>query len=107
MKNVDTKILQTLNDNARMMGLAVTSVDTKRGILLGYHPQTRTKTMVFYLPKSGVQAWFQHEGECEDCITKDRCMSVLKEASEFWDVPFEDGESPTKIAEKLFETVWR
>lgn len=107
LKNVDTKILQTLNDNARMMGLAVTSVDTGRGILLGYHPQTKTKTMVFYLPKSGIQSWFQHEGECEGCITKDRCISVLKEASEFWGVPFEGGESPTKIADKLFEKVWR
>ncbi len=107
LKNVDAKILRTLNENAGMMGLAVTSVDTERGILLGYHPQTRTKTMVFYLPKSGIQSWFQHDGECEGCITKDRCMSVLMEASEFWEVPFEEGESPTKIAEKLFEKVWR
>jgi transcriptional regulator with XRE-family HTH domain len=107
LKNVDAKILQTLNENARMMGLAVTSVDPEKGILLGYHPQTKTKTMVFYLPGSGVQAWFRHEGECEGCITWERCMKVLREAAEFWDVPFEEGEKPTEIAERLFEKVWK
>ena len=106
LRNVDAKILQALNDSARAMGLAVIKVDVRRGLLLGYNPQTKTKTMVFYLPKSGIQVWFQHEGDCEGCITRERCEAVLREASQFWGIPLEDGDSPTKIADKLFEKVW-
>jgi hypothetical protein len=31
---------------------------------------------------------------------------VLLEAAQFWNTPTEEGESPTKIAEKLFEKLW-
>ncbi len=110
LKNADSKILQELNENARMMGLAVTSVNSEKGILLGYNPQIGAKTLIFYLPKSGFHTWFEYADRCEDCsdcITYDGCLNVLKEASEFWGVPMEKDEEPTRIAEKLFESVWR
>ena len=107
LRNVDAKILHSLNDSARAMGLAVTKVDVRRGILLGYNPQTKTKTMVFYLPKSGIQVWFQHKGGCKGCITQERCEEVLREAAQFWSIPINEGESPTKTAEKLFKRVWK
>jgi len=107
LKNADSKIIKTLNENARMMGLAITSIDVEKGILLGYHPQMKTRTMLFYLPHTGIQAWFEHEGECEGCITRDRCNAVLKEAAEFWGLGIEEGENPTEIAETLFKRVWR
>lgn len=110
LKNADSKILHELNENARMMGLAVTSVNSEKGILLGYSPQIGAKTMIFYLPKSGFHTWFDYPDRCEECrscITYDRCMNVLKEASEFWRVSIAGDEEPTKIAEKLFDRVWR
>ncbi len=110
LRNADSKILQELNENARMMGLAVTSINSEKGILRGYNTQIGAKTLIFYLPRSGFHTWFEYANKCEDCngcITYDRCMSVVKEASEFWGVPIEKDEDPSKIAEKLFEGVWR
>ncbi len=110
LRNADSKILKELNEHARMMGLAVTSVNSEKGILLGYNPQISAKTIIFFLPSSGFHTWFEYPDKCEDCsscITYDGCVNVLKEASEFWSVPIEKDDEPTKIAEKLFESVWR
>lgn len=110
LKNTDSKILHELNRNARTLGLAVTLVNSEKGILLGYTPQIKAKTMIFYLPKSGFHTWFEYGDRCEECsgcITYDRCMNVLKEASEFWEVSIGENEEPTKIAVKLFENIWR
>jgi transcriptional regulator with XRE-family HTH domain len=107
LRNVDAKILHRLNENAGMMGLVTTSINVEKGILLGYHPQMKTRAVLFYLPRSGFQTWFEHEGDCEECIIRNRCNAVLQEAAEFWGVINEEDGTPTKIAEKLFEKVWR
>ena len=57
----EAKLSATLLDVAQANHIQVTRLDTKEGILLGYHPGIGRKAIITYSTKYGIKVWYWHD----------------------------------------------
>lgn len=77
------KVLQALNEAARVNRLQVKHLDVQRGILTGFSPEFSHKVVVTYSPKNGVRLWYAHDEECKLCkFDKEWVKIIIDEAEE-------------------------
>jgi hypothetical protein len=57
----EAKLSATLLDVAQANHIQVTSVSSKEGILLGYHPGLKRKAIITYSTKHGVKVWYWYD----------------------------------------------
>ena len=108
MTKANNKVLDALLDAARTNRLDVEKVDPAKGILLGYSQGFRSRVFLTFSPKSGVQLWYEHQGQCEGCKRRIECTERLLEIAEEWEVDLAEEHTelpPTLLAEKLFSGV--
>jgi hypothetical protein len=60
------KILQALEETAKINKIEVQTVSPTQGYLIGYSPHFETQAFVTYSPKNGIQIWYKHEGHCKE-----------------------------------------
>ncbi|MFQ5911319.1 MAG: hypothetical protein ACE5IJ_11470 [Thermoplasmata archaeon] len=90
LRAAEAKVSRTLIEIAEANRLQVMKVDPKRGILLGYHPLLKRRTVVTYTTRYGVKVWFWYDNPereieqtvfDEDFLTRSR-RYLLAEAEE-------------------------
>ena len=102
---MNDKIEAVLRDMARANSIAVEKVNPERGVLLGRSIPFKTAAIIFVSEKHGVQVWFEHEGDCENCERYTECIELLWDYAGELGVKIEKTEDPTKMADELFEKV--
>lgn len=102
------KILQSLEETARINRIEIQNVSPTQGYLTGYSPHFDTEAFVTYSPNNGIQIWYEHEGNCKKCSRIKECRSTLLEEAK--DRNLDLGKDlnkifPSKLAKTLFSMI--
>jgi len=101
----NTKISQALQETAKLNKIKIKTVDPANGILIGYSPEFKTDAMITFSARNGVQIWYRHKGDCENCDQLQACRTMLLIEMEDRNIqPMEnlDLMLPSKLAEIIF-----
>jgi hypothetical protein len=101
------RILNALNNTARINKLDVIEVNPSKGFLVGYSPGFQTKVFVIFSARTGIQMWYEHQGQCDACKNREECTQTLLDTAYEWGITISNEPKlpPTKIAELIFSTV--
>ena len=105
VSQANSKILQSLEETAKLNKIDIETINAKQGFLAGYSSHFRTKAFVTFSSKNGVQVWYKHEGNCEKCKRMQTCRdTLLEEANSRNFLVTEDDKkiAPSKLADALF-----
>ena len=102
------KILQALEETAKINKIDIRTVSPTQGYLVGYSSHFDTEAFVTYSPKNGVQIWYKHEGHCKKCGRVSTCRETILEEARERKLSFKEDTSktpPSKLAEILFSMI--
>jgi len=102
------KICESLEETARINRIKIQTVDPTRGYLLGYSAHFKTKTLVTFTVKNGIQIWYRHEGDCQNCPDLQACREALIAEAKERNLLLPENEKsilPSEFAEKLFSAI--
>ena len=104
----NTKVSQALLETAKINKIRVKAVDPTDGILIGYSPEFKTTAMITFSARNGVQIWYRHEGDCENCDQLQACRTTLLAEAEDRNIQLPENPNsmpPSKLAEILFSRI--
>jgi hypothetical protein len=102
----DSKVSQALMETARLNKIKVRVVNPAIGILSGFSSEFKTLVIITFSAKNGVQVWYKHEGDCENCDYLENCRKTLLAEMEERNIQLPkslESMPPTKISEFLFQ----
>jgi ferredoxin-like protein FixX len=102
---MDEKIELALREMAQANQIAIDTINTERGILIGRSIPFQTPAIIFVSQKHGVQVWYEHDGECGTCQRFTDCIELLWDYATELSIRIEKTADPTKMAEELFTKV--
>ena len=102
---MDGKIESALRDMAQSNQIAIDTINTERGILLGRSIPLQIPAIIFISEKHGVQVWYDHDGDCGTCQRYTGCIELLWDYATELGIRIEKTADPTKMAEELFTKV--
>lgn len=102
---MDGKIETALREMANANQIAIETINTERGILLGRSIPFQTAAIIFVSEKHGVQVWYEHDGDCGTCQRYTECIELLWDYAAELGIRIRKTADPTKMAEELFEWV--
>ena len=100
---MDKRVENILLEMARSNQIHVESMNVERGILFGKSIPLNVDALIFVSEKYGVQVWYEHEGDCNECSRYKECMELLWDFADEMKIDLEQTDDPTKLAEELFE----
>ena len=104
----NNKISKALQETAKLNKIKVKTVDPTNGILVGYSPEFKTTAMITFSARNGVQIWYRHEGDCENCDQLQICRTMLLAEAEDRNIQLPenpDSMLPSKLSEILFSKI--
>ena len=102
---MDEKIETALREMANANQIAIETINTERGILIGRSIPLQTAAIIFVSEKHGVQVWYEHDGDCGACPRYTECIELLWDYAAELGIRLEKTAEPTKMAEELFGCV--
>ncbi len=102
---MNERIETILRDMAKANSISVEKINPERGVLIGRSIPFKTAAIIFVSEKHGVQVWFEHEGDCENCERYKECIELLWDYAGELGVKIEKTDDPTRMADELFEKV--
>lgn len=102
------KVYIALEEAAKINRIKVKTIDPTNGVLVGYSPDFKTKALITFSAKNGVQVWYKHEGNCKKCDQFQLCREMLlaEARDRIIQLP-ENADSllPSKLAEILLSKI--
>jgi len=108
LKIANDKVSQALQETAKLNKIRVKTVDPTNGTLVGYSPEFKTTAIITFSAKNGVQIWYRHEGDCENCDQLKACRTTLLAEAEERDIQLPENRIsmlPSDLAEILFSKI--
>jgi hypothetical protein len=108
LKTANSKVCESLEEAAKINKIAVKSKDPAKGFLVGYSPHFKTKAIVTFSAKNGIQIWYKHEGDCKNCEQLQTCTDTLLQEARDRNIPLSDQSSsmvPSEFAKNLFSRI--
>jgi hypothetical protein len=108
VSQANSKILQSLEETAKLNKIDIEKINAKEGFLAGYSSHFRTKAFVTFSSKNGVQVWYKHEGDCQKCKRLKACREMLLEEAQsrsFLVTEDIDNINPSRLADALFSRI--
>ena len=102
---MNERIETILRDMAKANSISVEKINPERGVLIGRSIPFKTAAIIFVSEKHGVQVWFEHEGDCENCERYKEYIELLWDYAGELGVKIEKTDDPTRMADELFEKV--
>ena len=99
------KIAESLEETARINKIKIQTVNPLRGFLLGYSSHFKTKTLITFSAKNGIQLWYKHEGDCKNCEQLQECKEALIAEAKERNLTLPEDCLPSDYAEKLFAAI--
>ncbi|NPE28949.1 hypothetical protein HNV12_13490 [Methanococcoides sp. SA1] len=100
---MDDRIEKTLLEMAQANQIEVEDLNIERGILFGHSVPLNVNALIFISEKYGMQVWYEHEGDCDECNRYKECMELLWDFADEMQIKLKQTDDPTKLAEELFE----
>jgi len=104
---MDERITKALLEMAKANQIEVESVNSKYGVLFGHSIPLGVNAVIFVSAKHGIQVWYEHEGDCDNCKRYKQCMEILWDFAEEMGIELEKTDNPTRLADELFEKLRR
>jgi len=104
----NNKIGQALMETAKLHRIKITNIDAGKGVLTGYSAEFKTSAIITFSARNGIQVWYKHEGDCNNCEHMNNCRKALlieMEDREITPFPKMESISPSKLAETLFKAI--
>lgn len=104
----NSKVYVALEEAAKINKIRAKTIDPTKGILVGYSPDFKTKALITFSAKNGVQIWYKHEGDCKNCDQLQVCREMLLAEAKDRNVQLPknaDSMLPSKLAETLFSKI--
>lgn len=104
----NTKIAQALIETARLNRIKVTGLNAVNGVLVGHSSEFNTQAIVTFSARNGVQVWYKHEGDCNNCAHLQDCRKAIVTEMEdrgIGQAENLDSTSPSRLAEILLKTI--
>lgn len=102
----EAKLSTTLIDVAQANHIQVARLDSKGGILLGYHPGIKRKAIITYSTKHGIKVWYWHDNpeEVTDKEFLKQTRTYLIDIARERHLKVEEGKGmhPAKLAQLIF-----
>jgi hypothetical protein len=102
---MDEKVESALCEMAKANQIAIETINTGRGILIGRSIPFAAAAIIFVSGKHGVQVWYEHDGDCGTCQRYTECIELLWDYADELNIRIEKTADPTKMAEELFRKV--
>jgi len=83
-------------------------VDSAKGILLGYSPQTQQRVIITFSARNGVQTWHYEQPDCGLCQWRENCKRRLLDEADERDIQLSARERalpPSRLAHAMFSKV--
>lgn len=104
----NAKVQESLEEIAKINKIKIETVNPESGVLTGYSTHFKTKTIVTFSAKAGVQIWYKHEGDCKNCEHLQNCRETLIAEAKERNIPIpEIPESilPSQFSKALFSKI--
>jgi len=101
----NTKIGQSLEETAKINKIKIQSISPATGVLIGFSAHFKTKALITFSVKNGVQLWYKHEGDCKNCEQLDVCKATIIAEAKDRNIDLPDGNSPSEMADILFSKI--
>ena len=101
----NSKIAQSLEEAAKINKIKVQTVNPATGVLVGYSTHFQTKALITFSAKNGVQVWYKHEGDCQNCEQLQACRETLLTEARERNIPVSETMGkmlPSEFSEILF-----
>jgi len=102
---IERKISQALYEAARINKVDIRIIKPLTGILVGYSRTLNTEVVIYLSVKHGLQVWYKHKGDCNNCEFHEECKRILLDEFEIRKIPISEREKtlePSQLAEILF-----
>jgi len=104
----NAKVQDSLEEIAKINKIKIQTVNPATGVLTGYSTHFKTKAIVTFSAKTGIQVWYKHEGDCKNCEQLQNCRTTLLAEAQERNIPApESPESvlPSEFARALFSKI--
>jgi len=101
----NSKVQTSLEETAKINRIRIEKMDPVMGILVGYSTHFKTKALVTFSARNGVQIWYKHEGDCGSCEQLQTCREHLLSEAEERNVQLQENSAvmlPSELAKTLF-----
>ncbi len=101
----NSKIAKSLEETAKINKIKIQTVNPETGVLLGYSTHFQTKALITFSAKNGVQVWYKHEGDCQNCEQLQTCKETLLTEAKERNIPVSETMGkmlPSEFSEILF-----
>jgi hypothetical protein len=102
------KVEQALIHTAESNMIEPRYVDSAKGILLGYSPQTRQRVIITFSARNGVQTWHYQQPDCGLCSLVSNCRQRLVMEAGERGITLSESERrlpPSELAQRIFESL--
>jgi transcriptional regulator len=104
----NAKISKALQETAKINKIKAETIDLANGILVGYSQEFKTTAMITFSARNGVQIWYRHDGDCENCDQLQTCRKALLAEAEERNIQLSENQNsmlPSRLAEILFSKI--
>jgi DNA-binding CsgD family transcriptional regulator len=104
----NSKVYVALKEAAKINRIKIKTIDPTNGILVGYSPDLKTKALITFSTKNGIQVWYKHRGDCEKCDQLHLCKEVLLAEARERNIQLPENANlllPSELAELLFSKI--
>lgn len=104
----NSKIAQSLEETARINKIRIETLKPEDGFLVGYSTHFKTKALVTFSVKNGIQLWYRHEGDCKNCEQLKTCRDTLLAEAKERKIPTPENPNsllPSEFAKTLFSKI--
>ncbi len=106
----NNKVSQALTEIAKLSRIQVESVNSERGVLVGFSQEFGTQAIVTFSASNNIQIWYKHKGNCDNCDQFEICRKTL--VAELKDRNIQPPKnfqaiSPSELAEFLLQNILR
>lgn len=102
------KVLESLQETAKINKITIQAVNPVTGVLVGYSSHFKTKALITFSTKNGIQTWYKHEGDCKRCEQLQECKKLLLAEAKLRNVSIPekiDSILPSELSEMLFSKI--
>ena len=104
----NAKVQESLEEIAKINKIKIQTVNPATGVLTGYSRHFKTEAIVTFSAKSGIQVWYRHEGNYQDCEQLPTCRKTLLSEAKERNIPIPEKHEtilPSEFAKTLFSKI--
>ncbi|HYW02046.1 MAG TPA: helix-turn-helix domain-containing protein [Candidatus Acidoferrum sp.] len=77
LQEATEKVTRALTETATINKVAIESIDSTNGLLMGWSQEFSVKTVISITKKDGMQVWYEHVADCNHCKSYFACQGYL------------------------------